>query len=204
MSRMLINPKLTSSGWIAKKIKIIESGTTTTIYKAWAPIATSEFEPYWAVSKTVVEKGAFAASAVLTMVLPVAGDIVTIESVNFEAVASSPTGDQWLLGATNTANATNLAAAINASVNVAIDGIVTATATKDKVAITADTAGAAGNSLTLTLTLSAAGITVLPVGGTLTGGADASSGTTSVVTTWAYGTDQSLNDFVNPESLTYS
>ncbi len=70
-------------------------------------------------------------------------DQLLINGVVFEA------GTEWELGADDDADATNLAAAINASSNSLIQNIVSAEASTNTVIITALEKGAAGNSITL-------------------------------------------------------
>lgn len=68
---------------------------------------------------------------------------IVVNGVTFTA------GTDFAPGASNTAAATALKNAINASVDVLIAGVLTATSSSGVVTLTAVTAGAAGNSLTL-------------------------------------------------------
>lgn len=69
----------------------------------------------------------------------VATDTVTIGGVTFTAVASGATGNQFNVGASTTATATNLAAVLNA--NATISALYTATASTNVVTLTEKTAG---------------------------------------------------------------
>lgn len=95
-------------------------------------------------------------------------DVVTI-TVNGVAFVA---GVDFTAATSNNDTATSLRAAINASVDVAIDGVLTAGGSNATVSITADTAGAAGNSITLaTSETDAATVS----GANLTGGDDANN-----------------------------
>lgn len=100
-----------------------------------------------------------------------ADEKVTIESVDFTFKAEPAAAGDVLLGETLEESAANLAAAINASEDEAIAGIVTASAEGAVVTVTAVTGGSAGNALTLTKT--GAHITVDPADGSLGAGAEA-------------------------------
>jgi hypothetical protein len=104
---------------------------------------------------------------------------ITIQGVDFTAVASGATGNQFNLGADENAAAANLAAAINASTSPAVRGAVTASAASAVVTITARTPGTGGNAITLTRT--GAHITVSG-SGTLASGFNAMSSGGELVT----------------------
>lgn len=93
-----------------------------------------------------------AASATATLNAVVATNSITIDGHAFTAVASGATGDQFNVGGTDTITATNLAAAINASVTAGIANVVSATSAGAVVTIYADSVGAMGNTITLTAT----------------------------------------------------
>jgi hypothetical protein len=96
---------------------------------------------------------AVAASGTATLLSVVSGNKLTINGVDFTAVTSPAVpGANEFLTDTDNATATNLAAAINASVSVGVAGVVTAVPSTNVVTITADTAGAAGNAITFTKT----------------------------------------------------
>lgn len=116
------------------------------------------------------------ASGTLTLASVVATDTVTINGVTFTAVASGATGNQFNVGVSDTATATNLAAAINASVTSLVSGYVTASSSAAVVTVTSAFYGLAGNMTTL----ASAGGTITVSGARLTGGAaDASAVTYS-------------------------
>lgn len=77
-----------------------------------------------------------------------ASDTILINGVTFTAVASGATGNQWNVGGTVTASATNLAAAINASVTALVAGYVTASSAAGVVTITSAFFGTSGNQTT--------------------------------------------------------
>lgn len=97
---------------------------------------------------------------------PVANDTVTVNGVVFTAVASGATGNQFNIGGTVAITATNLAAAINASVTAGVAGVVTAASALGVVTISAFKTGVMGNSLTLAKVASNTTVS----GATLTGG----------------------------------
>lgn len=105
-----------------------------------------------------------------------ADDTVVVNSHAFTAKSSGATGDQFNIGASLTATAANLAAAINASITSGIAGVFTATSAVETVTIQVVAQGTAGNSYTLTQT--GDGVTV--------GGATFSGGTLDATATAAY------------------
>jgi hypothetical protein len=78
-----------------------------------------------------------------------ADDTVLINGVTFTAKASGATGNQWNVGASATATAANLAAAINASVTSLVSGYVTAGAATGTLTITSAFYGLSGNQCTI-------------------------------------------------------
>jgi phage tail sheath gpL-like len=76
----------------------------------------------------------------------------TVCGVTFTAKTSGATGNQWNLSAVVATQAANIAAAINASSD--LSGIVTATSAAGVVTVTAVAAGAIGNGLEMTESLS--------------------------------------------------
>lgn len=111
------------------------------------------------------------AAAMATLVLaltgqPTAGQAITVAGVTFTAVASGATGNQFNIGASAAATATNLAAAINASTPNAVKpvGVINATAplrnvvnacvSGSTVTVYTRCSGADWNSVTETSTLS--------------------------------------------------
>ena len=114
-----------------------------------------------------IEGQATAASGTYTLTSVVATDAVAVNGVTFTAVASGATGNQFNVGVSDTATATNLAAAINASATALVSGYVTASSAATVVTVTAVQKGLAGNVYTIT---SADG-TIVASGARLTGGA---------------------------------
>lgn len=93
---------------------------------------------------------------------PSADETVTIANVVFTAKASGATGNQFNIGANVTAHAANLAAAINASANLA--GKVTATSLLGVVTLTAVVPGVSGNGLALSESMSNTTVTAFASG----------------------------------------
>lgn len=109
----------------------------------------------------VADTSAVAASGTVTCATVIATNTVTIGGVVITAVTGAPAANQFDRSGTDTATATSLAAAINASVTVGLTGCVTATSNGAIVTVTANTPGKIGNAITLassgaTLTVSAA------------------------------------------------
>lgn len=98
-----------------------------------------------------------------------AGEKVTVAGVDFVAVASGATGNQFNVGANENAAAANLAAAITACATYPIQQLVEATASNNVVTVNARTGGVAGNAITLAKT----GSHVSVSGAALANGADA-------------------------------
>lgn len=107
------------------------------------------------------------ATGTFTLNTVIATDAVSVNGVTFTAVASGATGNQFNVGVSDTATATNLAAAINASVTALVAGYVTASSALTVVTVTSAFYGLAGNQ---TLIASADG-TIVASGTNLTGGA---------------------------------
>lgn len=114
-----------------------------------------------------IEGQATAASGTFTLTSVIATDAVSINGVTFTAIASGATGNQFNVGVSDTATATNLAAAINASVTALIPGYVTATSLATVVTVTAVTKGISGNAITI----ASADGTIVASGARLAGGA---------------------------------
>lgn len=103
--------------------------------------------------------------------LPSPGDTVTIQGNVLTAVAGAPGVDEFTVGGSVEATATNIATAVNLSAN-SFDSDVTAAippAAANTVTLYAVTAGTAGNSLTLA---SSVPLVLVPSGATFSGGAD--------------------------------
>lgn len=125
-----------------------------------------------------VISGNVAATGTATFSTAVATNTLTVNGVTFTAVASGATGNQFNIGADDTASAANLAAAINASTSPAVKGSVTASSALGVVTITARAPGTGGNAITLAET--GDGITVS--GEVLSGGFNALSAGGELVT----------------------
>jgi phage tail sheath gpL-like len=117
-------------------------------------------------AKFVVGVNAASASGTFTLVSVIATDAVKINGVTFTCVASGATGDQFNVGADDTATAVALAAAINASVTALVSGYVTATSALGVVTVTAAQPGLLGNAVTI----ESLDATITASGARLTGG----------------------------------
>lgn len=84
---------------------------------------------------------------------PTAGDTITINGVVFTARASGATGNEFNIGGTPTLNATNLAAAINASTTARIIGTVAASSSAGVVTFSSIVPGSVGLTTTITESL---------------------------------------------------
>lgn len=124
---------------------------------------------------SVKASGTFTFSGVTT-----ANDTVLINGVTFTAVASGATGNQWNNGATASDSATNLAAAINASVTALVSGYVTASSVAGVVTVTAARPGILGNCITIAKGVDAGTVDTVS-GARLTGG------TAGTVVSYTYG-----------------
>lgn len=93
---------------------------------------------------------------------PVADETLVIAGVTFTAKASGATGNQFNIGGDVTATAAALAAAVNASTNLA--NIVTATSALGVVTLTAVLAGKMGNGLQLTENMTNTAVTAFASG----------------------------------------
>lgn len=109
-----------------------------------------------------------------------ANDTVLINGVTFTAVASGATGNQWNIGTTATQTATNLAAAINASVTALVQNYVTATSAAGVVTVTASDPGEMGNCMTIAKGTDVGAVDTVS-GARLTGGSDGTK------VSWQYG-----------------
>lgn len=96
----------------------------------------------------------------------IATDAVSINGVAFTAVNSGAGANQFNVGVSDAATATNLAASINASVTALVTGVVTASASAETVTVTAVSPGTSGNLITI----SSADATITASGARLTGG----------------------------------
>jgi phage tail sheath gpL-like len=87
------------------------------------------------------------ATGVVTCASVANNDTVTVNGVVFTAKTSGPTGDQFLVGVSNTADGAALAACINASTTAGASGVFQASAAAGVVTITSSVAGLIGNSI---------------------------------------------------------
>lgn len=103
-------------------------------------------------SSTVVLTTAVAATGTVTFSSIANNDTVTINGRVYTAKTSGASGlQQFNIGGSDTAAATNLAAAINADTSTLVKGVLTASAATTVVTVTAVTPGVAGNGLTLAI-----------------------------------------------------
>lgn len=89
------------------------------------------------------------ATGTITLSSHVATDTVAVNGITFTCVASGATGNQYNVGADDTATAVNLVAALNA--NTTLDGMIVATSALGVVTITALVPGELGNAITLAI-----------------------------------------------------
>jgi len=143
-------------------------------------------------STFVSQSAAVAASGTVVVGsdLPDAGDTLTVDGVTFTFRAAAAVSTEITIGATAAATATNIATAVNA--HPTTGPLVTAATSTNVVTVTADTAGAAGNTIALTTTASGSEIAV-PSSGTLSGGADLGSLQTESVASFTIGLDGKLS-----------
>ena len=112
------------------------------------------------------------ASGTLTGTSVIATDAIAINGQTITAVASGAIANQFNIGANDTETMANLAAAINASANLA--GIATASALGTVVTVQAAVPGAIGNAITLT----SADATIVASVAKLAGGTNGDTSTT--------------------------
>lgn len=98
-----------------------------------------------------------------------ANDTILVNGVTFTAKTSGATGNQWNVGASATASAANLAAAINASATALVSDHVTASAASGVVTITSKFNSVAGNAVTIAEGVDAGSVMAVS-GARLTGG----------------------------------
>lgn len=130
------------------------------------------------------------ATGTVTAASVTAADTVTVNGAVFTAIANGATPSsykQFSVGASDTACATNLAAAINAQQAApAVTQVVTASSNAAVVTITAVAEGTGGNSLTLATSdntrLAKSGTTLS--GGSATGGIKSTSASNQIVLLW--------------------
>lgn len=131
---------------------------------------------------TTIDKGdGVAASGTLTLSTVVATNTCSVNGTTFTAVASGATGNQFNVGANDTATAVNLAAAINASATANVSGAVIATSATNVVTIKAVVVGPIGNQCLI----SGGQATIVASGANLSGGA-AATGSVSTAS-YAFG-----------------
>jgi phage tail sheath gpL-like len=89
------------------------------------------------------------ATGTITLSSHVATNTVTVNGITFTCMASGATGNQYNVGADDTATAANLATALNA--NTTLDGMIVATSALGVVTLTALMPGELGNAVTLAI-----------------------------------------------------
>lgn len=129
----------------------------------------------------IAEGSATAASGTVTFTgVGAALDTILINGVTFTARASGATGNEWNVGGSVTASATNLKNAINGSATALVNQHVVATSALGVVTITALNKGAGGNAITLAEGTDST-TAMAESGARLTGGANASANSFSFV-----------------------
>lgn len=98
---------------------------------------------------SLIDPRASGTLTVLNFALLAPGNTVTIGGVVLTATAGAPGVNQFQIGGSNNATATNLGAAINATTNALYASIARATVSTNVVTVYAFTPGTAGNSTTL-------------------------------------------------------
>lgn len=111
---------------------------------------------------------------------PANNETFVVNGVTFTCKTSGATGNEFNIGADNTATAVNIAAAVNASATAGIPGIVTATSSGAVVTLSAAIPGRIGNAVTITESLANTAL------GNATGGRF-NSGADSNQVTWSFG-----------------
>jgi hypothetical protein len=116
---------------------------------------------YWDTAVSASTTGTFTGA-------PTAGQSMTVNGVTFTARASGATGNEFNIGASVTATAANLAAAINASTTAKVINTVGATSALGVVTFFAIAAGSAGLNIPMTEGLDSFTLadTTLSTGGT--------------------------------------
>lgn len=122
------------------------------------------------VNITVMGSEVYASGTITFSGVGAANDTILINGVTFTAQASGATGNQWNVGGTATISATNLAAAISASVTALVSGYVTAASVAGVVTVTAANPGIVSNSITIAEGVDSTAAMVVS-GARLTGGA---------------------------------
>jgi hypothetical protein len=108
-----------------------------------------------------------------------ANDTFLINGVTFTAKNSGAGANEWNVGASASASATNLAAAINASVTALVSGYVTASASSGTVTITSTFYGIYGNQCTIAEGVDSGSVMTVSGARLTAGAADASAQTIS-------------------------
>lgn len=95
------------------------------------------------------KSNAVKATGTITLSSHVETDTVTVNGIAFTCVASGATGNQYNVGADDTATAVALVTALNA--NTTLDGMIVATSALGVVTVTALIPGELGNAITLAI-----------------------------------------------------
>lgn len=137
----------TLNGWLrlnASSVSTRQPDSIQRISSYFAAIAGGPFA-----GSCVVTTGAVQATGLITVTStgPTNGETITIANTVFTAETSGATGNQFNINASATVVAANIAAAVNASADMA--GIVTATSALGVVTLTAVAPGNIGNGLAL-------------------------------------------------------
>lgn len=207
LNSLLVTAKYTGS--LGAKVQIsVTSGAAANSFRivVMIPGSTPEiFDSLGAVysGAPVAANGWFTSTA-----NPVAATTLVIAGTSISFVASNPTGNQVLIGATNAATFTNLLNFLNLSADVnlvkatyqlintgAINPVTGLVAANPVIVMAAVAAGVAGNSLTLTQTVT---------GGSVSGATFANGSATMVAPTLANVTMTGGADGSNPTNITSS
>lgn len=161
--------KLAAGGCKASSLVIRQNAVAATGTVTCASVAGADTVTLGGVVFTATQRHA---TATVTLTSIAANETVTVNGVVFTAVnGGTPTAVQFDMSGNDAADATALAAAVNASTHASISGILTATASSNVVTFRAVATGTSGNSLTL------ASSTETVSGATFSGGAATTTST---------------------------
>lgn len=96
-----------------------------------------------------VRNGVVKASASITFASCANNDTITIGGIVITAKTAGPTGDQFLCGVSDTADAAAAAALINSTTTAGLSGVITASSVGAVLTLTASVAGKIGNAVTV-------------------------------------------------------
>ena len=111
--------------------------------------------------------GSVSATGTITLSAMIATDTITVNGTVFTCMASGASGNQFNVGLSDTATATNAAAAINASATASVTNNVVATSSGAVITITSVDPGTVGNNIPIAISAH----------GSVSGGGKLASGT---------------------------